>query len=102
MYQVYILECDNAFFYVGLTTNPEIRLLQHQKHQSPHTKRYEKIELVYSEEFSKRFDAEEREKQFKGWSKAKKKALVAGDIELLKKLSKILGAPEDAELSVKW
>ena len=88
MYRVYILECDNAFFYVGLTTNLPTRLTQHQRHQSIHTKRYEKIKLVYSEAFSKRSDAEEREKQLKGWSRAKKKALIGGDKELLKGLSR--------------
>ena len=32
--------------------------------------------------------AEKREKQLKGWSVAKKKALIQGNIELLKRLSK--------------
>ena len=85
---MYILECDKAFFYVGLTINLHKRLVQHQKHHSPHTKRYNVVRLVHSETFNKRFDAEKREKQLKGWSKAKKNALIMGDIELLKKLSK--------------
>ncbi len=88
MYNIYILECDNAFFYVGLTTNLETRLLQHQKHQSSYTKRYGEVQIVYSEKFTKRVDAAKREKQLKGWSKAKKKALIVGDVELLKKLSR--------------
>jgi len=88
MYYVYILECDDAACYVGLTTNIETRLLQHQKHQSLHTKRYDKIELVYFEKFNMRFDAERRERQLKGWSKAKKAALIVGNIEHLKMLSR--------------
>jgi len=88
MYYIYILECDNAFFYVGLTKNLKTRLIQHQEHQSLHTKRYKSIRLVYSEKLNKRIDAEKRETQLKGWSRAKKKALIAGDIERLKSLSK--------------
>ena len=88
MYHVYILECDNTFFYVGLTTNLNKRLSQHQRHQSLHTKRYEEVQLVHFEKFSKRIDAESREKQLKGWSRAKKKALIVGDINQLKELSK--------------
>lgn len=88
MYYVYILKCDDAFFYVGLTTNLDKRVIQHQKHQSTHTKRYDKMRLVYSEALNKRIDAEKRENQLKGWSRDKKKALITGDIELLRKLSK--------------
>ncbi len=88
MYYIYILVCDKAFFYVGLTTDIETRLVQHQKHQSPHTKRYTEVELAYSEKFIKRSDAEQREKQLKGWSRAKKNALIIGNIKLLKEISK--------------
>ena len=88
MYCVYILECDNTFFYVGLTADVKRRLFQHQNLQSRHTKRYRVMNLVHTEEFTKRSAAEKREKQLKGWSKAKKKALIAGDIELLERLSK--------------
>ena len=88
MYYIYILLCDKAFFYVGITNDVDKRLRQHIKKKSPHTKRYNDIELVYKEEYKTRLEAETREKQLKGWSKAKKKALVERNINLLKELSK--------------
>jgi putative endonuclease len=88
MYYVYILQCDKAFFYVGFTTNLANRLLQHQRHQSSHTKRYGQVEMVYFEEYNQRADAEKREQQLKGWSKVKKKALIQNNIDQLKELSK--------------
>ncbi len=87
MYYVYILECDKAFFYVGLTNDLEKRVVQHQSKHSPHTRRYSEVALVYNESFSRRIDAEKREKQLKGWSRAKKKALINHDFKNLVILS---------------
>ncbi len=87
MYYLYILECDDAFLYVGITKDVERRLAQHRSKYSPHTKRYKKLELVHTEEFVTRADAEHRERQLKGWSRAKKKALIEQDFEKLTFLS---------------
>lgn len=87
MYYLYILECDRAFFYVGITKDLDIRIAQHKSKHSPHTKRYSVVKLVYSEVLATINGAERREKQVKGWSRAKKKALIDGDIDLLKRLS---------------
>ncbi|MEO7926490.1 MAG: GIY-YIG nuclease family protein [Saprospiraceae bacterium] len=46
------------------------------------------VELLYSEEFSHVADAFKREKQIQKWSRKKKEALMNGDIEKLKTLSK--------------
>jgi predicted GIY-YIG superfamily endonuclease len=45
---------------------------------------YGDFDLVYSEEFVSRAEAMKREKQLKGWTKAKKEALIIGDLQLLK------------------
>lgn len=87
MYYVYILKCDQISFYVGLTLDLERRLSQHKHKMSFHTKRYKSIQLVYSEKISDKLSAEKREKQIKGWSRAKKVALINGNVELLGKLS---------------
>jgi putative endonuclease len=87
MYYLYILDCDDAFFYVGITKDVDNRLAQHRNEYSTYTKRYKKIDLVYKEEFSSRANAERREKQLKGWSKAKKKALINQDLDKLISLS---------------
>jgi putative endonuclease len=44
--------------------------------------------LVRVEEFGSVIEAISREKQLKRWSRAKKKALIDGDIERLRQLSK--------------
>lgn len=87
-YFVYILFCDQKTFYVGLTDNLEKRIAQHKRKESFFTKKFSDIELVYSEEYPRRIQAEAREIQLKKWSIAKKKALIKGDKELLIKLSK--------------
>lgn len=66
----------------------EERIANHKAKRSPHTKRYRLVELVYKESYLTRAGAEKREKQIKGWSREKKKALVGGDIEKLRELSK--------------
>jgi len=43
---------------------------------------------VWSQEFSTREEAKEAEARIKGWSRAKKEALVRGDYEALRPLSK--------------
>ena len=88
---VYILLCDNRKFYVGVTDNLKRRVEQHKKKQSFYTKQFSIIELVHCEKYSTRQQAEHREQQLKGWSAAKKKALIKGDRSLLVKLSKSTG-----------
>lgn len=88
MNYVYILLCNKDIFYTGQTNNLEKRLLEHKSGYSPHTKRYKHVELMYSEQFVTRAQAEERENQLKGWSRAKKIALITGNKEKLVELSK--------------
>lgn len=87
MYTVYILECDKAFFYVGMTKNMSHRLTQHRRKENNYTRRFQKIDLVFTEEYEFRKDAEFRELQIKKWTKEKKKALITGDIKKLINLS---------------
>jgi len=89
---VYILLCDEKTFYVGCTDNVERRLKQHQNKESPYTKKFSHIELKYKEQHPAQWQAEKRESQIKKWSIAKKKALIDGDIELLKRLSNAHGS----------
>ena len=84
----YILLCDEKIFYVGLTSNLENRLESHLNKYNIGTKKFSHIELVYSEQYPSRKLAENREIQLKKWSVAKKKALIEGNINLLKQLSK--------------
>ncbi len=45
-------------------------------------------EFKYSEKYSSKLKAEQREAQIKNWSRAKKLALIRGDVIKLKELSK--------------
>lgn len=86
---VYILLCNNDEYYVGSTTNLELRLEEHRSGVgSGFTKAHLPIDLVYTEEYPTIEEAYNRERQLHRWSKAKKEALICGDIERLKQLSK--------------
>ena len=96
---VYILLCDQKTYYVGISNDVSRRLEEHAKGYSPHTKKFSDFELVYQEGQPDKLGAEKREKQLKGWSVAKKKALIAGDKALLVKLSK---SHRSVEPTGKW
>lgn len=66
-----------------------MRIGQHQSGQIPgytHTRR--PVTLVWSQDFPSRLEALEAERQIKGWSRAKKQALIAGDWERLSLLAR--------------
>jgi len=86
---MYILQCADGSYYTGSTTNLELRLAQHQAGEGAnHTKKRLPVKLVYYEYFDRIQDAFYREKQVQGWSRKKKEALIKGDYELLKRLSR--------------
>lgn len=91
----YILLCDQKTYYVGLTSNLQNRIKSHKDKQNIGTKEFSEIKLVYYEQFKTRIESEQREKQLKGWTVAKKKALISGDLEQLKKLSKTRNVLKD-------
>ena len=87
MFYLYILRNQNNRLYIGQTNNLQRRLQDHRnKNAAKYVKDYGDFDLVYTEEFSTRAESMKREKQIKGWTRAKKEALVSGDIALLKKL----------------
>ena len=88
-YFVYILRNRSNQLYIGQTNNLN-RRLKEQVSLNSKTAKFIKdnqnFELVHSEKFPTLVGAMRREKQLKGWTRAKKEALVKGDLELLKKL----------------
>ena len=78
MYYVYILTNQyNTVVYTGVTNNLERRLYEHRNHLvDGFTKRYNLNKLIYFETTSDVRSAIEREKQIKGWTRAKKNALI--------------------------
>jgi putative endonuclease len=91
---VYILRCADGSYYTGSTDNLALRLAQHQAGEgSVYTCSRLPVELVYLQEFPSEHEAFLRERQVKGWSRAKKEALIQGNFEALVKLSRSRSAP---------
>jgi predicted GIY-YIG superfamily endonuclease len=73
----YILRCRDGSFYVGCTTNLDERFGQHQAGEiDGYTASRLPVEMVWAEEFQSIHDAIAAERQIKGWSRAKKRALI--------------------------
>lgn len=90
IFYVYILHCGDDSYYTGVTNSLERRIEEHVGGYSElsYTHNRQPVKLVYSEIFQWVEDAIKREKQIKGWTRAKKEALIKGDFELLKILAK--------------
>lgn len=66
MYTVYVLNSKKrTYLYVGLTNNISRRINQHQSGRVKTTSPYRPFQLVYSESFSTRQEARDREKYLK-------------------------------------
>jgi putative endonuclease len=76
--------------YTGVTNDLRRRVGQHQRGESAFTSRYRIGKLVYYETTPDIRAAIEREKQIKGWTRAKKVALVTAANPAWKDLSKEL------------
>ena len=86
MWFLYIVRCKDGSLYVGETGDVARRLEAHNKGcGSAHTARRRPVQLVYVEQHPNRAAALRRERQIKGWTRAKKEALIAGDRLALKK-----------------
>lgn len=86
---MYILQCADGSFYTGSTRELAQRIEQHKNGEGANfTSNNLPIKLVYYESFDRIDEAFEREKQIQKWSRAKKIALIQGDTEKLKQLSK--------------
>jgi putative endonuclease len=77
MIAVYIMASRSRTLYIGVTSNLHHRVWQHKNGTyGGFTSKYQATRLVYYEEFVMMMNAIAREKQFKGWSRAKKLALI--------------------------
>lgn len=86
---MYILRCCDGSYYVGSTTDLELRIGEHQAGEGGRwTSHRLPVELVYSAEFGSLDEAAHAEQQVKRWRRAKKEALILGQYELLPELAK--------------
>ena len=76
----YILKCVDGSYYVGHTDDLDGRIGAHQSGViEGYTSSRLPVKLVWSQEFGDRDEAFAAERQIKGWSRAKKEALIRGD-----------------------
>ena len=90
---LYILRCSDRSYYVGTSRKElEIRVAEHNTGQfGGYTETRRPVVLVYAQHFESTTDAIAAERQVKGWSRAKKEALIAGDWTQLSALAKRRG-----------
>lgn len=89
MWYVYILKCSDNSFYTGHTNNLNERIKRHNSGRgSSYTAVRSPVKLLLYEENENETAAVKREMQIKKWSRAKKIALINGNIQKLKLLSK--------------
>jgi putative endonuclease len=88
---VYILLCADGSYYTGATRAAvETRVAAHNSRQylNAFTARRLPVSLAFAEHFPVITDAIAMERRVKGWSRAKKEALIAQNFERLVQLSK--------------
>jgi putative endonuclease len=84
----YLLRLRSALLYAGATTDLQKRYEEHLSGKACRTTTLDApVSLVYSEKFETFSEARRREAQIKRWSRAKKEALVSGDVTRLRELS---------------
>jgi putative endonuclease len=90
-FYVYILSNDTGMLYVGITNDLKRRTYEHRSKLIPgYTRQYDINRLVYFESTANVASAIAREKQIKGWIRAKKVALIGSH------------NPDWADLSADW
>jgi putative endonuclease len=91
---VYMPLCSDGSYYVGSATGDDLtrRIAEHEAgtyHGYTFSRR--PVRLVWSEHFEQITDAIAVERKLKGWSRAKKEALIKNDWRLIHQLSKRRG-----------
>jgi putative endonuclease len=88
---VYMLQCADRSYYVGSATGDDLwrRISEHETGAyRGYTFTRRPVRLVWSEHFDRITDAIAVERKLKGWSRAKKQALIRGDWSTVKLLAK--------------
>ncbi|HLO28252.1 MAG TPA: GIY-YIG nuclease family protein [Anaerolineales bacterium] len=90
-YVVYILQCSDGSYYTGSAVDLNQRLCQHEQGSVPSSYTYHRrpLKLVWTSEVTERYSEALRwERQIKGWSRAKKEALIRGEYETIHEIVK--------------
>jgi len=90
-FYTYMLRCSDDSYDVGHTEDLDTRFAAHQSGLlTGYTQRRRPVHLVWHQEFAERDQAFAAERQIKGWSRAKKEALITGDWDAVQLLSRKL------------
>jgi predicted GIY-YIG superfamily endonuclease len=86
---VYLLLCADGSYYAGHTDDLDKRIGEHMTGAcGGYTATRLPVELAFSQECSTRIEALNSERQIKGWSRAKKEALIRGDWDEISRLAR--------------
>jgi predicted GIY-YIG superfamily endonuclease len=90
-YAIYILQCSDGTYYTGLTKDLDARVQEHRLgvHTDAYTFSRRPVKLVWSEVVGSYPEAFQWEHRIKGWSRAKKEALIRGDIDGIHEIVKV-------------
>jgi putative endonuclease len=82
-YAIYILKCSDGTYYTGLTKDLQSRVREHEAGAHPESYTFSRrpVKLEWSVVTDSYQEAFQWEHRIKGWSRAKKEALIRGDIE---------------------
>ena len=85
----YILRLTSGKLYCGSTRNHERRYAEHFSGAGCRTTKVDPpVEVAYEEQFPTYPAALRRERQIKRWTRAKKEALISGDLNALHQLAR--------------
>ena len=83
----YMLRCADGSYYVGCTTDLDGRMGHHIAGTFVgYTSPRRPVEMVWADEFQTIHDAVDAEQRIKGWTRAKKEALIVGDWDTIVRL----------------
>jgi LAO/AO transport system kinase len=88
LFYAYMLRCSDGSYYVGHTDDLEVRMAQHTQSTTGYTAARKPCDLVWQGGFESREKALAFELQIKGWSRAKKQALIEGDWARIQQLAR--------------
>ena len=94
-----MLRCRDGSYYIGVTSEIDVRVAKHALGVYPRCYTYSRrpVQLVHAEVFSYPEAAIDAEKRLKGWSRAKKDALIRGDWDAIHRLARSFSRRRDSE-----
>ncbi|MGX7894527.1 GIY-YIG nuclease family protein [Tsuneonella sp. HG222] len=88
-FHTYLVRCADGSYYCGHTEDLAVRIADHNAGRfRGYTFSRRPVSLVWEANFPSRYEALSAERQIKGWSRAKKEALIANDWVLLSLLAR--------------